>query len=454
LAEPEVSEIHGDNPPFVAGTGFDLSSVGYVGTEHRLTGTTASFEPMSGGLAKGDRAEYSTRVLVYRPISDSLFNGTVWVEWLNVSGGLDAAPDWIFAHTEMIRDGAAWIGVSAQRIGVEGGENLLGTDSPGLVRTDPQRYASLHHPGDRYSYDIFTQVASLTRRGALLGDLHIERVIAVGESQSAFRLTTYANEIDPLVQAYDGFLIHARGKGAAPLGDDTMPSRAIGGDRVLFREDVRVPVLCLEAETDLIQLGYLESRQDDHDTLVTWEMAGTSHADIYTFIAGRSDTGRLPMDELAKLWRPRSEIFGMVVEKPVNAGPQHYVACAAARQLEHWVRGGQRPQESPRLETRNGHLVTDDLGIAKGGIRTPHVDVPVSVLSGLGNGGHPISFLCGTTVVFTPEQLAALYDSEGDYLQGFDAATQAAVDSRFVLQEDSQEISAIARINSPFVMSQ
>ena len=43
------------------------------------------------------------------------FNGTVVVEWLNVSGGVDAAPDWTFAHTELIREGYAWVGVSAQK---------------------------------------------------------------------------------------------------------------------------------------------------------------------------------------------------------------------------------------------------------------------------------------------------------------------------------------------------
>lgn len=33
------------------------------------------------------------------------FNGTVIVEWLNVSGGAGASPDWIQMHTELIRSG-------------------------------------------------------------------------------------------------------------------------------------------------------------------------------------------------------------------------------------------------------------------------------------------------------------------------------------------------------------
>jgi hypothetical protein len=60
----------------------------------------------------------------------------VVVEWLNVSGGVDAAPDWVTQHTELVRDGFAWVGVSAQKAGVEATRG-----------TDPARDASLVHPG-------------------------------------------------------------------------------------------------------------------------------------------------------------------------------------------------------------------------------------------------------------------------------------------------------------------
>ena len=40
------------------------------------------------------------------------------VEWLNVSGQVDANPDWTMTHNELIRDGFAWVGVSAQAVGL------------------------------------------------------------------------------------------------------------------------------------------------------------------------------------------------------------------------------------------------------------------------------------------------------------------------------------------------
>ncbi len=224
---------------------------------------------------------------------------------------------------------------------------------------------------------------------------------------------------------------------------------AVRGDPVFFGADLRVPVLCVESETDLMNLGYLEARQDDAGSFVLWEIAGAAHADVYTFVAGPIDTGRLPIDELARAWVPASTVYGMELDLPVNAGPQHYVMNAAVAHLDRWVSDGWRPPESPRLEVRNGIFVTDTHGNVKGGIRTPQVDVPTAVLSGLGNSGHQIAFLCGSTTPFDGEKVGSLYASKDDYLERFAAATETAVATGFVLSDDASEMAAIAGINSP-----
>ena len=56
-----------------------------------------------------------------RPIDPKRFKGSVMVEWLNVSAGADTSPDWIMAHNELIARGWAWVGVSAQAVGVNDG---------------------------------------------------------------------------------------------------------------------------------------------------------------------------------------------------------------------------------------------------------------------------------------------------------------------------------------------
>jgi len=88
-------------------------------------------------------------------------------------------------HDELIRQGYAYVAVSAQFVGV----NQLKSSGP-PAPGDPVRYASLVHPGDSYSYDIFSQAGQAIRDNAqlVLGGLHPNRLIAMGESQSAARL--------------------------------------------------------------------------------------------------------------------------------------------------------------------------------------------------------------------------------------------------------------------------
>src|SRR5262249_25022642 len=144
-------------------------------------------------FAPDTTAPYRTRVVVRAPADPSKFSGKVVVEWLNVSGGVDANPEWASVAEEVVRAGDAWVGVSAQRIGVEGGPVLVEVkgipgaedQGKGLKKIDPARYGSLEHPGDGYSFDIFTQVARALRTGAGLSGLQPKRLIAAGESQSA-----------------------------------------------------------------------------------------------------------------------------------------------------------------------------------------------------------------------------------------------------------------------------
>jgi hypothetical protein len=250
--------ITGPGNPFVASTSFDLSRVGYTQEEYFISGTARAFRntgPLGTdgkwSVTPGVTAPYKTRILVYRPTSPKRFNGTVVVEWLNVSGGLDAAPDWTAAHTELIRDGFAWVGVSAQYVGVEGGSPLLGIVSQPLKKVDPARYGTLSHPGDSFSYDIVSQAGQTVRNPAgpaPLGDLKVRRLIAAGDSQSAFRLVTYIDAIHPIAHVYDGYFVHSRGAFGAALSERPQPVIPVPGTAEI-RSDIDVPVLTLETET-------------------------------------------------------------------------------------------------------------------------------------------------------------------------------------------------------------
>jgi Alpha/beta hydrolase domain len=139
----------------------------------------------------------------------------------------------------------------------------------------------------------------------------------------------------------------------------------------------------------------------------------------------------------------------------VNSGPQHhYVAQAAIAHLDRWARGGPPPPRSPRLETDPGdpmRLVTDDAGIARGGIRTGWVDVPVAALSGLApDGAPPFAMILGTTRVFDEAELTRRYPGgQAEYAATFRAATARAVADGFVLAADADEMVAVAAAGYP-----
>ena len=136
----------------------DLASRGYTESEYFFGGTATSYvgEHRADGVwdaREGERAEFRSRMIVRRPQDPARFSGTVVVEWFNVTIGRDGDPSWGYGAEEIIREGHAWVGVSAQQTGVRA-----------LAAADPQRYGSLDHPGDRYSFDIFTQAGrALTR---------------------------------------------------------------------------------------------------------------------------------------------------------------------------------------------------------------------------------------------------------------------------------------------------
>ncbi|UDY37856.1 alpha/beta hydrolase domain-containing protein [Dermatobacter hominis] len=424
-----------------------LDAAGYEQREYEAAGTATAYAP-EGELGPDGRwtvrpdreADYRTRIIVRRPVDPADSSGVVVAEWLNVSGGLDADPDWQMLHEDITRNGDTWVGVSAQVIGIEGGPVRVTTpDSEaagagrGIKAIDPERYGDLVHPGDDFGYDIFTQVArGLAAGGEPLGGERPELLLAVGESQSAFAMVTYINAVQPLAQVFDGFLVHSRGGPGLPLvtsGQAADIASALGGAGTLLRTDLGVPVIDVQSETDVSGLfASAEVRQDDTDTFRLWEMAGTAHADT-------------------RLVGDRSDSLGC---GSINAGPMHLITKAAYRWLVEWAAGGAAPPVAPRLELVAGAaeptLARDADGIVRGGIRTPLVDVPVDVLSGA-PGANPdvVCLLSGQTTPLPPEALSARYSDADDYTTRYEAAADDAVEAGFVLAEDRAALLDAAR---------
>ena len=437
-------------PPMTGRTPADLAAAGFVESEWAVSGEAASYDatvtPEDGRfqLTDADTAPYATRVLVRRPADPAAFSGVVLVEWLNVSGGQDAAPDFTYLADEILRAGHAWVGVSAQFIAVEGGDAAVGMggQTAGLRATRPERYGDLHHPGDAYAYDIITQVGRYARDphtgtapDGPLGDLRPQQIIAVGESQSAFALTSYVNGVHARAGVFDAFLLHSRGAGFLPFDDrgrgaDIRAALSVGPARL--REDVGAPVLIVQAEGDLLgMIGSLRARQPDSEWVATWEIAGQAHADLYQ------------LGEFAQF---------VDCNGPINSGQQVFVLRAGLRHLVSWAGGGARPPAAPPVEIDDDdnattrHPVTGTLGNSRGGVRTPVVDAPVEHLTGEPDrDAQPMCMLLGRTLEVDEQELRERWESRAQYLAAYAEATDRLIAEGFLLADDREEILADAR---------
>jgi hypothetical protein len=252
-------------------------------------------------------------------------------------------------------------------------------------------------------------------------------------------MVTYVNAVHPLVNVFDGFLVHSRGATGSALRQSPLVAVATPGP-TRIRTDLQVPVFVFQAETDT-----RATRQPDSATFRQWEVAGTAHADLYVLGVGQVDTGR---DATAAqrlfdgMLTPIAEPLPGVLPActfGVNSGPHVWVVQAAARHLTEWVRRGTLPPSGGAGIV--DPVVLDANGNVTGGVRTPHVDVPVAALRGTGNSAPgPVNFcgLFGTTTPLSEAQLDALYTSHGEFVSAWGASMREAIQAGFILREDSR----------------
>jgi hypothetical protein len=375
---------------------------------------------------------YVTRIVVRRPAEPKRFNGTVLVEWYNVTNGFDAENVWFFDWEHFLRSGYVWVGVSAQRVGVDR-----------LKTFSPTRYGSLDVTAggtitnDALSYDIFSQAAQAIKNPQgvdVLGGLQPKVVIGTGESQSASRLVTYVNSIHPLAGVYDGFLLLS----------------SLGGK---IRTDLTTPVWKVSTEYDVIQ-SEAAARQPDTDAIRLWEVAGTSHVDYHLRLS------REPLD-LRDNGSSSAATLAPTCGVPTlgTRVPMQYVLGAAYDLLVRWVTKGTPPPASPQIEIASftGNRATpvrNALGIALGGIRLAEVDAPTGLNNGL-NTGPGACERWGYFVPFDVPTLELLYKSHGDYVQAVTRTTNDAMHAGYILAPDAASTisraqdSPIGKFNAP-----
>ena len=437
----------------------DLREVGYLETEFFIEGEASRYG-LSGGsphsfdgrwvAEKRGTSRYRTRLLVRRPADPARFNGTLVVNWNNVSNGYENLPG---LSDELLESGFAWVGASVQKVGMLG---FPFGEARGLVCWDPERYGSLSIEDDDLSYDIFTQIAEALgpeRRVEPLdplGGLEVRRLLAYGVSQSACRLASYYNAIQPLTQTFDGFYLGVY-PGGGTLLDSTKPGPrqaeipAVAAAVVnllpfgshLLRTDLDTPLLVLNSETE--SSWYHSVRQPDSDSYRLWEIAGTAHMSTGT---AQERDARQQRDFAPAGWAPMG--LPLPLETNVNTLSFAPAAAAAIHHLQNWIRGGAPPPVQERVAFAGDPptIARDEHGNALGGIRLPHFEVATATHRGASPAGVPD--LSGSSTPFSAETLQKLYPDHDSYAAQFEAAVHHGLERGFLLQRDAVRLRAEA----------
>lgn len=426
FAQVPMATITGPIPADRAGSGtlntiysasaIELETAGYVEEEYFIEGRAnrySSPELETATVLDSDH-RYKTRLIVRRPDATA-FNGIVIVEWINVTGGPDKDIDWWQSGSHFIRNGYAYVVVSAQQMGIDTMKEWSGA-----------RYGSLDvtHDGmavrDELSYDIFSAVGKAINRVGessasgevdILAGLKAEQIIATGHSQSASRLATYLNNVHPLEPIYDGVMVHG------------------GGGRI--RDDQPVKIFKIMAETDMIRRA--ATPQPDTDTFRQWEVAGSSHVDIPFEIEygkvrnlreGLSLEGVQPREQTCEL-------------PPYSRVPFRDVMNAAFEHLLVWIRDDIAPPTAEPLKLRRMmpevEFARDEYGNVLGGIRLAEHVVATAKNTGMNSGSNRFCFLYGSHQPFDQATLNALYPSHSAYVDRVRAVAEQNVADGYIL---------------------
>jgi hypothetical protein len=452
-------------PSYPGAPTIDLSAYGYTEREFTMAGTASVYRQAGfwgpdgrwGVLVAQSNVPYTTRLLVRYPANPANFNGTVVVEWLNDTTGGDQDPVWSEIYQEALSQGYAYVGVSAQ----------TGSMTE-LKAWDPARYGALGDSGDGQSYDIFTQAAQAVRAesATLLGGLNPATVVGTGDSQSAFRVDTYVNAIQPVSHAFDGFMAIGRSVFAAPIGSGLVAYTPVPA---FVRADNTSPFIQINTEGDIEELGAALVRQPDNNYLRTWELAGAAHIDLHEGLYEAATIER----ENPQLTAPPC-VFGVVsngATLPDSMGV-YQAEDAALTALQRWITQGVQPPHGHQIATTPFFNIVerDRFANALGGIRMPDIMVPadtytainfsqptqqslnpVQLLStlenifttlstgvitdpGLRNEG--LCLLEGYYSPFSHATLRALYPTHSDYVSAYTAAAASDLASGFLTQSD------------------
>ena len=414
----------GDGVPRAA-TAVDLAAFGYVEEEFLVTGEANVYQYDAAGavVVQTPDVDYTTRILVRRPVDPNDFSGIVQVETSHPQYGIDFF--WTRTTDAVLAHGDAVVSIATRR-----GETSA---IEAMKRFDPIRYGPLQFTEDGLNWDVIGQVGRLLKTQTPANPLSgydVERLYAQGWSGGGALVLLYIS---------DGFHGRVRMPDGGPIFDGYLVGEPSGYPRInsmapaLPSSDPRQAVRPIDVPTISLhtrpQEAYRRRPDGDqpNDRYRVYEVAGSAHNNI-----------RLP-----HFYDQTDEVFGgSGCVHEVSRFPMHHYFKSTLARLDAWAARGVTPPPSQRLALQgDGTPMLDAHGNLVGGVRSSYLDVPTARY--FANASAPGSNACrldGAQERFSPEERASLYGDHGSYVNRVDSRVNELERAGWLLPADAEEV--------------
>ena len=422
---------------------WDVAGLDYGAAEYFLSGRADIYRPVSMAdapdVASRDNDKdlgardfsrkvlatarpFTTRLIVYRPLSPQRFSGTVIVETLHPNHG-GTSIVWGALHGFFAARGDAYVGVQHP------------LTFAGLKAADPARYGRLAASSPTQLWGMLRDAGAVLKGGAdrLLPGLKVKRLLLTGYSYTGVATATFANYHHASATVagrniFDAYLPMADAQYVRPLD---------------------VPVMRLNTQSDFNGFGGLNNRRPDDDRYRHYEIAGASHVAA----PPPPDAARPPAIGIpTPAGQPHFDEAKCRAEFPSGSRPNDFpldlVQAAMFDTMYQWLEVGRAPPPSVFIDTQpDGSTRVDRWGNALGGVRYPPVAVPVARY-GVGSPGPCVLF--GYTAPFTAAGCTSLYGNHARYVDQVSGCADQLVADRRLLRAGAARLVATARADTTF----
>jgi hypothetical protein len=433
----------------------DLHALGYVEEEWLLEGTADAVDP-DGAVLEED-APYVTRVLVRRPRDPAQCSGAVFVEpFHNLN---EDTPAWTSEFRYLIRNGHTWVGLTVNSGTFGPAGTARGGGVAQLREFDPERYARLHllafehgparaappGPGGfdpelmrwrlaiatAQGHSIAAGLFGLLKRNdprSPLAGFPVWRLYATGWSQTGLFLQQFLDRGYHEAMG-DAEVQFGRAEGADPVVDGYLI--AVGPAPGHRPADAVLVNLVSEGEVvGTLSPGFVVPDDTDTPRFRGYEVPGSFHHwEVKPGAARLQGNGER----------------GSEHDDLHNDRPWHVVVHAILDNLDRWVRDGVPMPHASRI-TRDpaapDGVARDEYGNARGGLRTPWLDVPTARYA----PRCTCSPVTGSMTPLSGDELRARYRDHDAFVGAWERSIDSLVADRWLLAEDA----AALRAGSPF----